>query len=89
VVKIAGVRAYRYTACDDCTRYWVLRLYGKVERSHRIDADEFWGRHDFPDFSHAAEALRGWEHVYNSLRFSMALRGLTPAEKLARHVEAA
>ena len=33
----------------------------KVERSHRIDQEEFWGRH----------------------RFSLALHGRTPAEKLA------
>ncbi len=34
---------------------------GKVERSHRVDAEEFWGRHAFHDFAEAAEALRGWE----------------------------
>ncbi|MBI1728035.1 MAG: transposase [Candidatus Rokubacteria bacterium] len=62
---------------------------GKVERSHRVDAEEFRGRHDFTDFARAAEALRGWEQGYNSRRFSMALRGLTPAEKLALHLEAA
>jgi transposase InsO family protein len=56
---------------------------GKVERSHRIDDEEFWSRHDFGDFTHAADALRRWEHAYNHERFSLALQGRTPVEKLA------
>ena len=56
---------------------------GKVERSHRIDQEEFWGRQRFADFDEAAVALRGWEARYNHERFSMALQGRTPAEKLA------
>src|SRR5260370_1318837 len=56
---------------------------GKVERSHRIDQEEFWGRQRFPDFEAAAAALRGWETRYNYERFSLALQGRTPAEKLA------
>src|SRR6267154_6663549 len=38
---------------------------GKVERSHRVDQEEFWGRQRFPDFEAAAAALRGWETRYN------------------------
>jgi transposase InsO family protein len=34
---------------------------GKVERSHRIDHEEFWSRHRFQDFEAAAAALRDWE----------------------------
>ncbi len=60
-----------------------------VERSHRIDAEEFWGRHAFYDFAEAADALRGWEYVYNHVRFCMARKGRTPAEKLASHRPAA
>jgi len=56
---------------------------GKVERSHRIDQEEFWGRHRFTDFEEAAQALTRWERTYNYDRFSLALRGHTPAEKLA------
>jgi hypothetical protein len=56
---------------------------GKVERSHRIDQEEFWGRQRFPDFDAAAAALRGWETRYNYERFSPALQGRTLAEKLA------
>jgi transposase InsO family protein len=57
---------------------------GKVERSHRIDNEEFWSRHTFDSFTAAATALPGWERVYNVDRFSLALRGETPAEKLER-----
>ena len=56
---------------------------GKVERSHRIDQEEFWGRHRFTGFDAAATALRTWERTYNYQRFSLALQGRTPAEKLA------
>lgn len=56
---------------------------GKVERSHRIDNEEFWGRQTFATFTDAAAALRRREHRYNWERFSMALHGRTPAEKLS------
>src|SRR5262245_4269766 len=56
---------------------------GKVERSHRIDHDEFWGRHQFADFEAATAGLRQWETRYNYERLSLALKGRTPAEKLA------
>jgi transposase InsO family protein len=57
---------------------------GKVERSHRVDGEEFWRRHQFSTFEAATTALRVWERTYNVDRFSMALGGETPAEKLAR-----
>jgi transposase-like protein len=50
---------------------------GKVERSHRIDAEKFWSRHDFESFDEAPVALQGWHEVYNRFRFSMALHGKT------------
>lgn len=56
---------------------------GKVERSHRVDEEEFWSRSTFESFAPAAEAVLAWERRYNHERFSMALSGLTPAEKLA------
>src|SRR5574340_1361493 len=56
---------------------------GKVERSHRIDEEECWSRSSFDGFTSAVQALRAWEHCDNHDRFSMALQGLTPAEKLA------
>jgi transposase InsO family protein len=57
---------------------------GKVERSQRIDHEEFWSRRRFETFLEADLALQAWERVYNLERFSLALRGETPAEKLAR-----
>jgi len=57
---------------------------GKVERCHRIDGEEFWTRQTFDSFDQAARALCDWERVYNFERFSMALHGETPAEKLQR-----
>jgi transposase InsO family protein len=50
----------------------------KVERSHRIDDEEFWPRPSFASFEDAAVALEAWEHRYNHERFSMALRGHYP-----------
>ena len=69
-------------------RHWYIRprrpqQNGKVERSHRIDQEEFWSRHRFQDFDAAAAALRDWETRYNYERFSLALQGRTPAGKLA------
>jgi transposase InsO family protein len=55
---------------------------GKVERSHRVDAEEFWSRHDFESVTAAEASLAGWEKQYNHERFSMALSGRTPIEKL-------
>jgi len=47
---------------------------GKVERSHRVDAEEFWGRATFATFGVAEAALRAWERDYNEVRFSMRFR---------------
>ena len=55
---------------------------GKVERSHRIDDEEFWSRHDFDAQDDAEGPLAAWEQCYNYDRFSLALHGRTPAEKL-------
>jgi transposase InsO family protein len=56
---------------------------GKVERSHRIDDEEFWTRYGGKDFDDAVGQLAAWEYRYNHERFSMALNGRTPMEKLA------
>jgi transposase InsO family protein len=55
---------------------------GKVERSHRIDSEEFWGRQAFANRADAERGLREWEHRHNHERFSLALAGRTPVEKL-------
>jgi transposase InsO family protein len=57
---------------------------GKVERSHRIDNEEFWRREAPSHFGTAVPALQAWERRYNFERFSVALHGETPAEKLQR-----
>ena len=57
---------------------------GKVERSHRIDQEEFWGRQRFQDFdAAAARSPPRLETRYNYERFPLALQGRIPAEKLA------
>lgn len=61
---------------------------GKVERSHRIDDEEFWQRESFTSFDEATVGLEAWERRYNHERFSMVLRGHTPAEILAAKLSA-
>jgi transposase InsO family protein len=55
---------------------------GKVERSHRTDADEFYRRMIFRSPAELAQKLRQWEYEYNHRRPHLALRGHTPAERL-------
>jgi transposase InsO family protein len=55
---------------------------GKVERSHRVDEEEFWSQHEFATRMDADAPLADWERRYNHERFSLALQGRTPAEKL-------
>lgn len=60
---------------------------GKVERSHRIDDEEFWTQHDFASFDDADAGLGRWEQHYNHERFSLALAGRTPAEALGAKLQ--
>jgi len=55
---------------------------GKVERSHRTDADEFYRRVIFRNPAELTQRLRQWEYEYNHRRPHLALRGRTPAERL-------
>jgi transposase InsO family protein len=55
---------------------------GKVERSHRTDADEFYRRALFKSPEDLAKQLARWEHEYNHRRLHLALGGRTPAERL-------
>ena len=59
------------------------------ERGHRTDSDEFWGRQSFSDFAEALPGLAAWERIYNEERFSLAIGGRTPAERLADFLPAA
>ena len=61
------------------------RLNGKVERSHRIDAEEFYWMLDgvvIDDAGVFNERLREWEDFYNFNRPHGALGGQTPYERL-------
>jgi transposase InsO family protein len=61
-------------------RFPVARMMGVLAVAFAVWATE----------ARAAElALRDWERVYNEVRFSMALNGRTPAEKLATVLAAA
>jgi transposase InsO family protein len=61
------------------------RLNGKVERSHRIDEEEFYRMLDgivIDDTKLFNEKLREWEDFYNYNRPHAALGGQTPYERL-------
>jgi transposase InsO family protein len=61
------------------------RLNGKVERSHRIDADEFYRLLDGVVLNDArlfTTKLQEWEDFYNFDRPHGALAGQTPYERL-------
>jgi transposase InsO family protein len=62
------------------------RLNGKVERSHRIDNQEFYQLLDKEGISDNIilynEKLREWEDYYNLHRPHGALSGQTPYERL-------
>lgn len=59
------------------------RLNGKVERSHRIDGDEFYQFLDPNlDLDGLHEKIAAWERYYNYERPSAALDGKTPYERL-------
>jgi len=61
------------------------RLNGKVERSHRIDAEEFYRMLDgvvIDDAGVFNKRLREWEDFYNFNRPHGGLGGQTPYERL-------
>jgi transposase InsO family protein len=61
------------------------RLNGKVERSHRIDAEEFYRQLDGVVIDSAQvfnDRLAEWEHFYNYARPHGGLNGQTPYERL-------
>ena len=68
------------------------RLNGKVERSHRIDAEEFYQMLDQKGISDDIhlfnKKLRDWEDYYNYHRPHGALQGQTPYERLIEKTRA-
>jgi len=67
------------------------RLNGKVERSHRIDAEEFYRLLDgvvIDDTKVFNDKLREWEDFYNYHRPHGSLDGQTPYERLKQRTQA-
>lgn len=57
------------------------KLNGHVERAQRTHTEEFYEVEEFPlDIPGANQALREWEHIYNTVRPHQALGYLTPNE---------
>ena len=66
------------------------RLNGKVERSHRIDAEEFYRLLDgvlIDDTKVFNDKLREWEDYYNYHRPHGGLGGQTPYERLRQKTQ--
>ena len=66
------------------------RLNGKVERSHRIDAEEFYALLDglvIDDAKIFNNKLREWEDYYNYHRPHGGLNGQTPYERLRQKTQ--
>jgi transposase InsO family protein len=55
---------------------------GKVERSHKTDAQEFYQGRRFHNKRDLARKLKRWETEYNERRPHLALEGKTPAERV-------
>src|SRR6185437_14924132 len=67
------------------------RLNGKVERSHRIDAEEFYALLDgvvVDDAKIFNNKLREWEDYYNYHRPHGGLGGQTPYKRLLQKTQA-
>jgi transposase InsO family protein len=66
------------------------RLNGKVERSHRIDAEEFYRLLEgvvIDDAQVSNDKLREWEDFYNYHRPHGGLDGQTPYERLKQRTQ--
>jgi transposase InsO family protein len=66
----------------------VKELNGKVERSHRIDADYFYGRAPTDGLDIFNRAMAQWMGFYNALRPHGGLAYQTPIEKLKERIVA-
>jgi transposase InsO family protein len=66
----------------------VKELNGKVERSHRIDADFFYGRAPTKNLEIFNRALAQWISAYNAIKPHGGIEFMTPLEKLQERIEA-
>jgi transposase InsO family protein len=55
---------------------------GKVEGSHKTDAEEVYRAKKFHNKRDLARKLKRWETEYNENRPHLALEGKTPAERI-------
>src|SRR5713101_1507491 len=55
---------------------------GKVERSHKTDAEEFYRGRCFRNKKDLSRKLKRWEAQYNGDRPHLALKGKTPSERV-------
>ena len=60
---------------------------GKVERSHKTDAEEFYRGRRFHHKRDLTRKLKRWETEYNEHRPHLALEGKTPAERVRELVQ--
>ena len=65
-----------------CVRPRSPHLNGKVERSHRIDTEEFYRGRRCRTFSELVKARRRFNAFYNTARPHGARRNLNPLERL-------
>lgn len=65
------------------------RLNGKVERSHRIDQQEFYQLLNYRDDVDLEAKLKEWERFYNYQRPHSSFNGKTPYEVLREKLQAA
>jgi transposase InsO family protein len=87
--------AFHYHVLDKgvghrCIKPRTPRLNGKVERSHRIDAEEFYALLDglvIDDAKIFNNKLREWEDYYNYHRPHGGLNGQTPYERLRQKTQ--
>ncbi|WP_272028150.1 integrase core domain-containing protein [Kocuria rosea] len=87
--------ALRWHIRDESIRHSYIkprtsRLSGKVERSHRIDSEDFYrllGRQVIDDAQLFTEKLREWEDYYNYDRPHRPLGGQTPYELLRQKAQ--
>ena len=73
-----------------CIKPRTPRLNGKVEGSHRIDAEEFYRLLEgitIDDTGLFNTKLQEWEDYYNYYRLYGALRGQTPYERLKQKIQ--
>lgn len=70
-----------------CIPPGLKELNGKVERSHRVDADYFYGRAPTTSIETFNRSLRQWINHYNHARPHGGIGYMTPMEKLAERCQ--